>query len=165
VIHIFGVDHWLQPANVTDMGDDATRLAIENKRAFATTLEIVVRHGSAGLVGEECKPGEDTIARRLADRHQWAYVMVDMPEAERTRQNIPPNYANTFKNNPAELARCHSAREQYMFDQIRCNRRTKPDIVVICGVLHLDPLRRLFVSAGDTVDPQDLTKATWFKPP
>lgn len=165
MIHIFGVDHWLQPANVTDLGDEATALSIENKRAFAASLEAVVRPGSGGLVGEECRPGEDTIAHRLADRHCWAYDMVDMPQAERTRQNIPPNYATIFRNNPAELARCNSAREQYMFDQIRRNRGSRPEVVVICGVWHLDPLRRLFVNAGDEVDPQDLTKATWFKPP
>ncbi len=91
--------------------------------------------------------------------------MVDMPQAERTSQAIPPNYATIFRNNPAELARCNSARENYIFDQIKQNMGGKAEVVVICGTLHLDPLRKLFVGAGGVVEAHDLTKAKWFKPP
>jgi hypothetical protein len=60
---------------------------------------------------------------------------------------------------------CQSESRDICSIWIRLHRGTRQEIVVSCGVSHLDPLRRLFVNAGDAVNPQDPTQATWFKPP
>jgi hypothetical protein len=165
MIYILGCDHWLQPAEILDVGDEVRELAERNKRSFSAEIRAIIQPLPLGFVGEECRDNEDTIARLLAAELGWQYRMIDIPGQQRATYGIPETYETVYKANLSEILRCHLIRERYMFERVQAYRGEAANVLAIVGSEHVGRLAKLFTDNGDEVQCKDVTNSSWFDPP
>jgi len=156
-VHLFGLDHFLQPVEpgcITPAGQTAEA---EMKAALAATLtEIVSRH-HVDLIAEEAHPTERYLGMVLAEQSGLPHIDITMPLEERARCGIPSDY----QEDADTRTRAYHEFEQYMFAQTAA--RNAPVCLVMCGRVHLLGLEQLFVKARVNVFVYDLFRYEWYR--
>lgn len=126
---------------------------------YSILKELIKRHGIK-FVGEECKPGQRTIPRALAEELGCTHAEIDMPLEERRNAGIPDDYQTI---GGVVLDRAHELREDYM---LICVTRSQADPkLIICGSEHMERLKVRFEALGERVVTRNVTAEPWFDPP
>jgi hypothetical protein len=156
-VHLFGLDHFLQPVEpgcITPAGQTAEA---EMKAALAATLSETISGHHVDLIAEEAHPTERYLGMVLAEQFGLPHIDITMPPDERARRGIPFNY----EEDPDTRTRAYREFERYM---LACTTTRNAQVsLVICGREHLPGLEQLFVAAGVNVFVYDLFRYEWYR--
>src|SRR5271156_516028 len=156
-VHLFGLDHFLQPVEpgcITPAGQTAEA---EMKAALAATLMEIISRRHVDLIAEEAHPTERYLGLVLAEQFGLPHVDITMPLDERAGRGISSNY----EEDADTRTRAYREFEQYML--ARTTSRNAQVSLVICGREHLPGLERLFVQARVHVFVYDLFRYEWYR--
>ena len=156
---VVGVDHFLQNLEnvcVTPEGHESEAL---QRAALKARLEELILQHRPQLIGEEEKPGTDSIGKLLANAHRLNYCTLTMPWEERHKFGINKDYNNTRETRRA----AYEVFESFMFEQIQNARGDATCILVICGSYHAERLATLLTKAGLDADFEDTYYADWYR--
>ena len=117
-----------------------------------------MRANGIGFVGEECKPLQDTIPRRLAAELGCKYAEIDMAAEERERNGIPKNYERLGED---EQERSFAIREEYMVARVYRESSLQASKLIVCGALHINSLAKRFHDRGEIVTTRNLLNEEW----
>ena len=168
MVHIIGVDHWLQEYELVADGEYSMGEPTEaelayrrnSKEMFYEIVESHIQNGDFTVLGEECRPLQDTIGRRLAAENSIHYLEIDMLKNERAASGILPNYQDSLE----EAIRGIKLREEHMVQKLAAYLG-RTNVLVICGANHIDGLTRLFSEKELSVTSQDVSKEEWAQSP
>ena len=110
------------------------------------------------FVGEECKPGQKTIARVLAAEPQCSDPEIDMPIEERDRRGIARDYQ---KLGEEERSRVYNVREEFMVQRVYSESSVDTRKLIVCGAGQLKGLKSRFLRIVKQVSKRDLTTEDW----
>jgi hypothetical protein len=158
MLHVLGCDHYLQGYDLQDWQDEIRKIEHELKGKFYAVTEEIIRAYAIKFVGEECKPAQDTIPRRLAAELGCKYAEIDMSMAERERNGIARNYE---KLGEEEQKRCNALREEYMVERTYAESTLDASKLIVCGALHVEGLSNRFRERGEQVTSRNVLKEAW----
>lgn len=92
MVYLLGCDHYLQEYNLGESNAEVRQIEHDLKNTFYSVIERIVQTHKIDFVGEECKPTQATIARAVAIELGCSYAEIDMPAAERERNEIAKDY-------------------------------------------------------------------------
>jgi hypothetical protein len=163
-IHILGINHQVQPADIRSWGSNGEpqRFEQDQKERYAALVEQVVRENNVEIVAEETQHGLDTVTRRACERANCRCANIEMPPDVRTARGIPPGYNENENTAPADCVRWNRDREDYMATQAITEAGDAQSAMVICGRMHVRPLAERFSEAGHTVETSDLQDHSWY---
>jgi hypothetical protein len=169
MVYILGVDHWLQEYNLVapcehlsgEPSKDELIYRRQSKGRFYEIVESLIPKHGFSLLGEECKRGQDTIPRRLADKTGMEYLEIDMAPTEREADGIDKEYERSDDTRSAG----YKMRERHMFNKISAALSINCHALIICGAVHLGGLVRLFQAGGMRVLSEDISKEEWVENP
>src|SRR5215831_15555617 len=157
-VHIFGLDHFLQPTQQQCWTAEGRESEAQQKAALGQTLAEIITNNHVGLVAEEAHPDLEYIGAVLANHYgHLDYVDITMPSAERERRGIRPNYNGSTETRE----RVHREFEQYMFEQTAT--RNARVVLVICGRQHSRGLAQLFAGTGAKPSVYDVLDYQWYR--
>jgi hypothetical protein len=169
LIHIFGVDHWLQEYELWTRKEyvlgEPSQEELEYRRASKTRfygiIENLIKTNNFAILGEECSPNQDTIPRRLAEENNLRYLEIDMNQEERDSAGIVPKYQAV----PETEMGGYRLREDHMFSKTKGALSDDQDALLVCGANHVEGLRRRFETNRFAVITHDISEEEWAENP
>jgi hypothetical protein len=158
MVYILGCDHYLQEYELQDWQDEIRKIERQLKEKFYLVTEEIILNQAIKFIGEECKPGQDTIARKLAMELGRKYAEIDMSSEERERKAIPKGYEKLGSD---EQRRCNALREDYMLEQAYRESTLETSKLIVCGALHVEGLADRFRERGEDVTTRNLLNEQW----
>ena len=172
MIFVVGVDHCLQEPESTSgfwQGIEQTPRARRQREGFRALIQQIVSAHGCEFIGEEANEGQVTPAVREADRlrrsgRDIAYHNIEMTRTERRAAGIPTEgYDGDPKYDAKLVSTWNRFREQHMIREIQAHRGDSENLLIICGVRHMNPLVEYFRQQGEDVAlPKDATREEWF---
>jgi len=162
MVYVLGCDHYLQEYELQDWQEEIRKVEQELKGKFYSLTEEVMRAYAITFVGEECKPAQDTIPRRLATEIGCKYAEIDMGTAERESNGIPRDYE---KLGAEEQARCNALREEYMVKRTYSESTVEEAKLIVCGARHIEALASRFRDREREVIMRNALNEKWWDPP
>ena len=162
MVYILGCDHYLQEYELQDFQDEIRKIEHELKGKFYALTEEVIRTHCVKFVGEECKPGQDTIPRRLCAELGCKYAEIDMNSEEREKHGIPKNYEKLGND---EQQKCNALREKFMVQRTYSESTVEATRLIVCGALHIEGLAEQFREREPRVIVRSVLNETWWDPP
>lgn len=163
-IHILGINHQVQPADIRSWGSNGLpqKFEQEQKERYAALVETLIAKTGAQIVVEETQHGLDTVTKRVCDRVKCRPANIEMPPAERTARGIPAAYNENPDTAPDDRERWNREREEYMVTKAMAEAGDAESAIVICGRMHVQALAERFSEAGHTVETTDLQDQPWY---
>jgi hypothetical protein len=170
MIHLLGLDHWLQEYDLytvreRDLGgatEEESAYRLRGKSRLYDLIEAGLRSGEFQLVAEECSPNQDTIARRLAAENGVAYIEIDMNREEREAAEISPTYLSDSEESKAKGI---LLRDSHMASKTLGRLGHEENALLVCGSVHLAGLQALLVASGQTVRAENIALEDWATSP
>jgi hypothetical protein len=78
-VHIFGVNHFLQPVAPNCLTLSGCADEAEQKAGLRAVLGEIITNNQVGLIAEEEKPGQRNVGAALAVEHHTNYIELTMP--------------------------------------------------------------------------------------
>lgn len=163
-ILIVGLNHQIQAAEIKSWGSGGQPQAFEKeqKRKFASFVAEKILETGADLVAEEAKHGQENVAQGASNSVGCLYVNIEMPPEERTARCIPPGYNEASIYSPADCEQWNRQREEFMAEKALSAGTGIDRAIVLCGRMHVGPLKDLFEKAGHLVESVDLLDQPWY---
>jgi hypothetical protein len=163
-ILILGLNHQIQRRVITSWGSDGKPQAFEKdqKDRFTELLREILHKYQIEFVGEETRPGEESLTEWVCKEQNCRYANVEMTPEERTRRKILPGYNENPDFTDEEKARGNDERENYMMDEILKQAQGAQNSLVICGRMHSDLFAERFRSLGHAIEIDDLQNKNWY---
>jgi len=158
MVCILGCDHYLQEYDLQDWQEEIRKIEHELKGKFYSVTEEIIRNQAIRFIGEECKPAQNTIPRKLAVELGCKYAEIDMSSEERERKGIPKNNERPGSD---EQKRCNTLREEYMVERTYRESTLETSKLIVCGALHIDGLANRFRERGEEVATRNLLNEGW----
>jgi hypothetical protein len=164
-ILVIGINHQIQP---TKNFSHSTSGALEGfeqdqKAHFRELLRTKMAELSVGLVGEETKHGDQSVAGKLCESQSIPYVNIEMTPDERSRRNIPAGYQEEGSTlSIAEQQRGNREREEYMAQRLHETAGSVTSALLICGRSHVEVIALRLETLGQTVEIADLQDSDWY---
>jgi len=157
-----GCDHYLQEYELQGFQDEIRKIERELKGRFHALTEEIIRTHSIKVVGEECKPGQDTVPRRLSAELGCEYAEIDMNSEDREKHGIPKNYE---KLGDDQQRRCNALREEFMVERTYSESTVETAKLIVCGALHMEALAQRFREREPQVIVRNVLNEKWWDPP
>jgi hypothetical protein len=169
MIVILGCDHCLQePVMMTGFwaGIEQTPKARRQREGFQKVIEELIQKHHCTFIGEETNHGQRTPAVVISEKLGLTYLNIDMTAAERTAKGIPTHgYDDSSQYSPQQKHDWHRLREQHMIEEIETAGGDTENVLIICGAIHMKPLRDHYDQEDEDVVEVDITHAPWFSGP
>jgi hypothetical protein len=158
VVHIFGVNHFLQSVAPNCLTPKGCADEAEQKAGLRAVLKAIITRNDVGLIAEEEKPAQRNLGAALAAEHQTNYIEITMPIIERERCGIrTPGY----NRRPDTLSHAYREFERYMFERIAAvDARVT---LVICGRRHMRGLEQRCTGTGVKPSMYDVYNYEWYR--
>jgi hypothetical protein len=141
MIYCVGCNHRIQQTDADPLFD--TPEVPNQKASFTQLLEDVIRQGGIEFVGEEWGLSKKTIAHALADDHRIPWCDINTCFHDLDGLEIPRDYV-LGEFSEAQKNQWHRQRELIMLRRLREGAGNAENILVVCGLDHMDPLTDLF---------------------
>jgi hypothetical protein len=157
-VHIFGVNHFLQPVDPNCLTPSGCADEAEQKAGLRAVLGQIIANNQVGLIAEEEKPGQRNVGAALAAEHHANYIELTMPIVERERRGIrTPGY----DRHPDTRAHAYREFERHMFERIVAINATVT--LAICGRRHMRGLEQRVIEAGVRASVYDVYDYNWYR--
>lgn len=155
---MLGCDHYLQEYDRTESVDELRATEFKAKQQFYELVKDLIESERIQFIGEECRRGQKTIPRVLANELRCRYAEIDMPAEERDRKGIARDYQRLGED---ERNRVYNIREDYMVQRVYSESDVAIRKLIVCGAEHLKGLESQFLRSGEQVSKRDLIKEDW----
>ncbi len=164
---IFALDHRLQLEN---HGQNTSSVDSAQQELLKNEITGLLKANNVTLIGDEVNESKTSIFESLAETLRVRYVKIDMPSEQRQSQKCSGDYSHPVSECDfpstaewnADVARCHELREEYMFNRVMKDHRSGDRVLVLCGLIHQEPLARRFRSVTKEVHNKTLLEYAWF---
>lgn len=162
-IYILGLDHKIQ---VFD-----GECTAEKKLEFGELLRRLMSERQFEFIGEESFLEKCTIARSVAGLLGIRWELIEMSREARKALGIADEQYHQrqpfddIQQKPSEESRVPSdgIREEYMVWRTLQGAANAKNVLVLCGMLHVEELRRRFERAGSMVTVDSLRNYDWYR--
>jgi len=158
MVYILGCDHYLQEYELQGWQDEIRKIERQLKEKFYSVTEEIILDQAVKFIGEECKPGQNTIPRKLGTELGCKYAEIDMNSEERERKAIPKGYERLGSD---EQKRCNALREDYMLERTYRESTLETSKLIVCGALHVEGLANRFRERGEEATTRNLLNEQW----
>jgi len=166
-VYICGIDHEIQTY------DGRREAAL--KKQFEELLRNLVSKHTVQMIGDETYEAKDAIAKRVAGSMGIRWVPVEMSLNAREELGIAHEQRHdryecvTQDGTPigfrAKRVLSDGIREEYMLWCALRNSGDAKSILILCGFLHVEELRKRFEKHGCQVITDSLCKYSWYSHP
>ncbi len=166
--YILGIDHQIQVTN--------GQRTDEEKLKYGELVQTLLSQNDIKLVGEEILNEQKSIAKVIAEAKSIRWAPIEMSTAARLELGIAEEqaydrYEPVFKGGVPVASvgprRVQSdyIREEFMVWRTLTEAEDAANVLVLCGLMHVEFLQKLFQRDGHRVTADSLCKRDWYSHP